>query len=181
MKNKWICALAALLLALPLWALGESKPRVILYFFHSNPCEACHKVDNLYRIADETGAGTQACLVVKEYREYTSDFRAETEAVAQWFDLGRTPQTPFLVVGNTILEGYDAIREGLPAAVKEAVDSACSFSEENVAEYGSLKEARFAAGETSSGKKLVTCGILAGTALIGSVAVRAWRRGKRLV
>ena len=38
MKNKWICALAALLLALPLWALGEPEPRVVLYFFHSNPC-----------------------------------------------------------------------------------------------------------------------------------------------
>lgn len=181
MKNKWICALAALLLALPFWALGESEPRVILYFFHSNPCEACHKVDNLYRIADETGAGTQACLVVKEYREYTSDFRAETEAVAQWFDLERTPQTPFLVVGNTILEGYDAIREGLPAAVEEAADSAWSFSEENVAEYGSLKEARSAAGEASAGGKLAACGGLAGAALIGAVAVRAGRRGKKRV
>ena len=86
---------------------------------------------------------------MKEYREYPSDFRAETAAVAQWFDLERTPQTPFLVVGNTILEGYDAIREGLPAAVEEAADSAWSFSEENVAEYGSLKEARSAAGENS--------------------------------
>ena len=72
----------------PFTALGEEvKPRVYLYFFHNNPCEACQEVDKLYDIADETDAWDLARLSINEFREYTSDFNYGVEIIMKWFDL----------------------------------------------------------------------------------------------
>ena len=139
---KKVCAWIFILMML-FAAFAEDEPRVYLYFYHSNPCEACHEADNVYRIIEETGAGEGYSLLVVEYREYTSDYTEEMQNIQKWFGLSESPKTPFLIVGNTILSGYDAIRAGLQEAVIEAANTERIYSKENVEKYGSMNTGLF--------------------------------------
>lgn len=143
--------LLSAMLCLAFSAQAEEKPCVSLYFFHNNPCESCHEINQLYAIADKTRAWDLAYLDFHEYREYTSAYNDALTQLLEWFDLAQAPHTPFLIVGNTILVGYDSIADGLNAAILESLQADDAvFSEISIAKYGSLKNSPAALQSTKT-------------------------------
>lgn len=147
----FLCILLWAMLCLAFSAQAEEKPCVSLHFFHNNPCESCHEINQLYAIADETHAWELAYLDFHEYREYTSAYNDAIAQLLQWFDLAQAPHTPFLIVGNTILVGYDSIADGLNASILESLQAGDAvFSEIGIEKYGSLKNSPAALPSTKT-------------------------------
>lgn len=137
--SKLLCFLAAVLFLVSApkvcpQAAAQEKP-VTLYFFHTVMCESCDSDSELLQILREELNPEEAYrpYELKSFCVYSTEGRQELDRLSAEGLYDGSKQWPAVLVEETWLEGYDAIRQGIGELLQTNLHSASSQAGEEPA------------------------------------------------
>lgn len=126
MRKRWV-GLAALCFLVVLGGCGSRQEPVKVYFFHNNPCASCNERGELEKAVAGLELPGDGAFEIWEYRAFSPESAGAVNSLKEFMGNPAVVPYPLVVVGDRVLAGYDAIREGFPGALREAAGKASSF------------------------------------------------------